>query len=144
LFSVIVSFIFGTAINIIIGQRLVRKLCPHCAVKTEIPEDIKKEIKKILPLLPEDIKKEISKTNKLSEAKGCDLCNNTGYKGRIGIYEFLPIDADMENAIIQKKSNTDLFDLAISKKMITMRQDGIVKALQGITTIEEINKATAL
>lgn len=133
----------GPAINIVVGQRLVRKICPHCATKIKIPEDIKKEIKKIIPLLSEDIKKEISQIDELLEPKGCKACNNSGYKGRIGIYEILPIDAEMENAIIQKKSNADLLELAISKQMITMRQDGIIKALQGITTISEVNKATA-
>jgi type IV pilus assembly protein PilB len=134
----------GPAINIIIGQRLIRKVCPECATKTEISSDTKKEIKKITPLLSDELKEKISGIDYLLEPKGCEFCNNTGYKGRIGIYEILPVDADFENAIIKKESSANLLDLAISKGMITMRQDGIIKALLGITTMSEINKATSL
>ncbi|HOU45626.1 MAG TPA: GspE/PulE family protein [Candidatus Pacearchaeota archaeon] len=133
----------GPAINIVIAQRLVRKICKQCAKKESAPEGILKEIKRIIPLLPEEMQKELEDKKEILIPQGCEECNFTGYKGRIGIYEILPIDKDIENAILEKKSIADTLDLATKKGMITMRQDGIIKALMQITTMQEIDKAVS-
>jgi len=133
----------GPAINIVIAQRLVRKVCGQCAKKEAAPEKILKEIKKITPLLPEEMQQDLADKKEILIPQGCEECNFTGYKGRIGIYEILPIDKDIENAILEKKSIADTLDLATKKGMITMRQDGIIKALMQITTMQEIDKAVS-
>ncbi|MDO8524791.1 MAG: GspE/PulE family protein [bacterium] len=135
------------AINLAIGQRLVRKLCPSCkqlklASKEEISL-IKKEIEK----LPDDIKKinnlpEIKQGIKIPKPTGCIECDNAGYKGRIGIFEFFKNDDELENFIAKSPSIVELKERAIAKGMATMKQDGIIKVLQGITDLEEIEKTT--
>ncbi len=125
------------AINLAIGQRLVRKLCPTCkqyklATKEELSL-IKKEMHNI---------QEIKENIKIAKAQGCVECDNTGYKGRIGIFEFFKVDDELENFIAKSPSIVELKEKAIAKGMTTMKQDGIMKVLQGITDLEEIEKAT--
>lgn len=122
------------AINLAIGQRLVRKVCLKCV---EMKEPSEEELKKIKENL-----KDIPKKIKIPKAKGCKFCNNTGYKGRLGIYEFLSVDDEMENFILSSPSTVALRNLAVKKGMVLMKQDGFLKILQGLTTIEEVEKAT--
>jgi type II secretory ATPase GspE/PulE/Tfp pilus assembly ATPase PilB-like protein len=77
---------------------------------------------------------------KIPRVKGCKLCNLTGYKGRVGIFEAFLIDDEMEKFILTSPSIAATRDLAIEKGMILMRQDGLIKVLEGITTIEEIER----
>jgi len=120
------------AINIAIAQRLVRKVCKKCVeFKKAMPEDLNK-IKKALKKVPKIIR--------IPKANGCKECNFTGYKGRIGIFEFFLVDDKMEKFILTSPSISSLRDLAIKKGMIPMYQDGLMKVLEGITTIEEIER----
>ncbi len=121
----------GPAVNIIIAQRLVRKLC-SCAKTEKISKDLLKEFKSALPhtKIPEEIKTPV----------GCKKCNNTGYKGRIGIYEILIIDKDIENAITKKESIINILDLAIKNGFIGMYKDAILKVIEQKTSYEEILK----
>ncbi len=131
------------ALNIAIAQRLVRKVCNKCVkFKTILPEDLKK-IEKNLKNLPSNIK--IPKLNpkmKIPYAQGCRDCNLTGYKGRIGIFETFTIDDEMERFILTSPSIADMREKAIKKGMVLMRQDGFIKVLKGVTTIEEIERVT--
>ena len=77
---------------------------------------------------------------KIPRAQGCKECNNTGYRKRIGIYETFLVDDEMERFILKNPSIVDMKELAIRKGMILMRQDGLIKVLEGITTIEEIER----
>jgi len=92
------------------------------------------------------VKKEIipaaffDKNLKIPKAKGCENCNFTGYKGRIGIYETFLVDDEMERFILASPSIVDMRELAIKKGMVLMHQDGLIKVLQGITTIEEVER----
>jgi len=123
------------AINMAIAQRLVRKICRKCAkFKKPSPEELKK-IKKVL--------KKVPKNFKIAEPKGCKLCNNTGYKERIGIFEFFLVDDEMERFILTSPSIAALRKKAIKRGMTTMRQDGFIKVLEGITTIKEVERVTA-
>jgi len=132
------------AVNIAIAQRLVRKVCKKCVkFKKVSPEDIKK-IKKALKGLNKEIKlPEITASTKIPQAKGCKECNHSGYKGRIGIFEFFLNDTDMEKFILTSPSIASMRELAIKKGMTTMRQDGFIKVLEGATTIEEIERVAA-
>jgi type II secretory ATPase GspE/PulE/Tfp pilus assembly ATPase PilB-like protein len=131
------------AINMAIAQRLARRVCPKC-VKMEKPSPEEFiEIKKALQGLPENIKiPKISPAMKIPKAKGCAYCNSTGYKGRIAIFEALINDNEIEKSILTSPAASVLNAMAIKKGMVPMRQDGFIKILEGITTIEEIDKET--
>ena len=138
----------GPAINIIIAQRLVRKVCKKC-VKTRdaSPKEIM-EIKNELETAAISFKKQkieipkIISPLKIPKAIGCKDCNFTGFKGRVGIFETIVIDEEIENLILSKSSISSLRKLAIRKGMISMKQDGILKILKGDTTIEEVKRVT--
>ncbi len=131
------------AINIAIAQRLVRKVCKKC-VKYEkpSPEEIK-EIEKMLKTIPKEVKvPKIDSKLKIARAKGCKECNNTGYKGRLGIFEFFLVDDEMEKFILTSPSIVAMRDLAKKKGMLSTRQDGFIKVAEGLTTIEEIERVS--
>ena len=132
------------AINIAIAQRLVRKVCKKC-VKFSPPTDEEiKILKKELSSLPKGIKiPKIDKNLKIPRPQGCKFCNFTGYKGRIGIYEFFVADDDVKNFILKSPSITDLKKFVIKKGMIPLRKDGLIKVISQITTFEEVNRVTA-
>jgi type II secretory ATPase GspE/PulE/Tfp pilus assembly ATPase PilB-like protein len=132
------------AINMVVAQRLPRRVCKNC-VKFSPPSEI--ELKKIKEGLAK-VKKEIlppsffSPKLKIPKAVGCENCNFTGYRGRIGIYETFLVDDEMERFILTNPSIVDMRELAIKKGMVLMRQDGLIKVLEGITTIEEVERVT--
>ncbi len=147
-------FLVAFTSNIIIAQRLVRKVCEHCKVSYRLPKD---EVDQIADMF--DIKrlrqlyKEQGISLKTAEAKlehmifyrgeGCRRCSKSGYKGRVGIYEVLDITADIQSMINKRANAEDLKIYAAEKqKMISMLQDGLVKAKMGITTIEEVLRVT--
>ena len=133
----------GPAINLAIAQRLVRKICPKCAKSgTPNAEDLTK-IKKALKNIAKSVKApKITSKIKVPRTKGCKYCNFTGYRGRIGIFEAILIDDDMERFILKNPSIATLREEAIKKGMTTIYQDGIIKVLEGITTIEEVERIT--
>lgn len=129
------------AINVAIAQRLIRKICPKCVELKPMPEEIYSEIKKELEGLPKNIDMpELKPEMKMHSAKGCEYCNFTGYKGRIGIFEALTIDDELQDFILTSPSSSALQKLAIKKGMVLMKQDGLIKVLQGVTTMEEIKR----
>ncbi len=135
------SFI-APAINAIIGQRLVRKLCDckeEYVPATETIESLKKVLSIISPRAKVEIPKNISK---LYRPKGCLKCNNTGYKGRIGIFEVLTISPETEKLIMDLAGETEITMSVLEEGMVTMLQDGILKAINGITSIDEVKKVT--
>jgi type II secretory ATPase GspE/PulE/Tfp pilus assembly ATPase PilB-like protein len=133
------------AINLAVAQRLVRKICGKCAKFEEPSAEESEKIKRVLKGLPQRIhplKLSRSEFNrvKIPRAVGCQDCNSTGYRGRVGIFEAFLVDDEMERFILTSPSITDLKEKAIKKGMITMEQDGLIKVLQGITTIEEMER----
>ncbi|EKE11559.1 MAG: hypothetical protein ACD_15C00060G0002 [uncultured bacterium] len=130
------------SVNAIIAQRLVRKLCSckeaYAPAKESI-ESLKKLLSIISPKSKVEIPKEIST---LYRPKGCPKCNNLGYKGRIGIFEILLINQELEKLILDLAGETELTVAALESGMITMLQDGILKALQGSTSIDEVKRVT--
>jgi type II secretory ATPase GspE/PulE/Tfp pilus assembly ATPase PilB-like protein len=132
------------AINMAIAQRLIRKVCKKCAKLEIISSEEIAKIEKGLKGISKEIKTpEIKKEIKIPKAKGCKECNNTGYKGRLGIFEFFLKDDEMEKFILTSPSIVAMEELAIKKGMVTVYQDGLIKVLQGLTTIEEIERVTA-
>jgi type II secretory ATPase GspE/PulE/Tfp pilus assembly ATPase PilB-like protein len=133
-------FLLAPALNIMIGQRLVRRVCDKCKEETVIGTDKMIEVKRILEKLPDEDKKQFD-LNKLKFYKGggCEACQGIGYKGRIGIYEILTVNEEVEKEIISGKSSEyDMRNAGVRNGMITMVQDGILKALEGITSVDEV------
>jgi len=132
------------AINIAVAQRLVRRICKKCVKFSPPTEEELQIFKKELGVLGKKIKiPKLSKNLKIPRVQGCKFCNFTGYKGRIGIFEFFLKDDEMENFILKSPSITDLRKIARKKGMVLMREDGLIKVLQGMTTLEEIKRVTA-
>jgi type II secretory ATPase GspE/PulE/Tfp pilus assembly ATPase PilB-like protein len=131
--------IISSSVNIVLAQRLVRKLCGACKKQVELSSDKKDSINKILETI---VKKEIIPKNVSTvwEAAKCDECNNTGYKGRIGIYEAVVMDEKIEALVKGSASEREIANTAASQGVLNMRQDGILKVLKGITSLEELER----
>jgi len=132
----------GPALNLVIAQRLVRILCPDCKKPIEADDLFKSNIKKLLDRLPAKIDRTKFEHYTLYGAVGCIKCNNIGYKGRVGIFEFLEGGTDLEQVILKEASEVALREVAKRQQMVTLQEDGILKVLQGVTTIEEITGVT--
>ncbi|MFC1645198.1 GspE/PulE family protein [Patescibacteria group bacterium] len=132
-----------SSVNAFIAQRLVRTLCPDCREEYEPAEETIGTIKKIISIISPKSKVEIPKNiDKLYRAKGCPNCHNLGYKGRLGIFEIMTISEKIEKMILDMAGETELTEAALEEGMITMAQDGIIKALQGLTSLEEVWRVT--
>ena len=132
----------GPALNLIIAQRLVRRLCENCRISKKILPELKTKIEKFLRSLPKRINKNEFSEIKIFEKKGCVQCAGLGYKGRIAIFELLEINDAMEPLI-----NVDVTEVTIKQEakkqgMVTMQEDGILKTISGLTTFEEIENVT--
>ena len=130
------TFLLASTVNAIVAQRIVRQICLHCKEAYVPPQELVDEIKRILGnLFP--AQNQTTQTQ-LYRGKGCEECGNLGYKGRIGIYEVLPVSERISRLILERKDEKTIVDEAVSEGMITMRQDGYLKVLRGQTTIEEV------
>lgn len=126
-------FLTASSLVGVLAQRLVRKLCPKC--KEEITMT-REEMLKILPDFPVDQYPE--ETFKIYKPKGCLTCNNTGYKGREAVFEFLTVTEEMKKLILDRANGADIKALAISQGMHTLKDEGIYKVMHGRTSIEEL------
>jgi len=133
-------FLLAPAINAVVGQRLVRKICPDCKKEINLESSKMDRVRALLLDLPEKSGIKVDFNNlKFYQGNGCELCHGLGYKGRIGIYEVFTIDSEIEKEIqAGNLSEYTMRDLIKKQGMITMVQDGILKALDGITTIDEV------
>ncbi|MFW0838046.1 MAG: GspE/PulE family protein [Candidatus Komeilibacteria bacterium] len=135
-------FLLAPAINAFIGQRLVRKLCEHCKQEYKPDDDtlqkVKDELSNISPQSGDALSTEELDKLKFYKAVGCDKCH-AGYKGRIGVYEVLTMNTDIEKMVMSGKvSEEEAQNIAIQHGMVTMIQDGLLKAKDGITSLEEV------
>lgn len=126
------AFLIASTVNIAIGQRLVRMVCKDCKTKKQISPA---ELKSLTDVLPASL---LAKHREFYSGKGCQLCGDTGYAGRISIYEILDIDDDVRQAIMRRANADEIKKIAIGKGMTTLMEDGFRKAVAGLTTIEEI------
>ena len=133
----------GPAINMAIAQRLVREICKKCGRLEKAPISVLEKIKRGLKGIPSEIKiPKIAPGLKVPQSKGCKNCNYTGYQGRTGVFEAFLVDEEMEKFILQNPSIAALRKEAAKRGMITMQQDGLIKVLNGITTVEEVERIT--
>ncbi len=122
-------FLVATPIRAVMAQRLVRRLCQNCAVTAQIPQEIEKEIE---PWFPHD------KAPQWKQPVGCEECQHTGYHGRIGIHEFVPVSPAIQELILKKANEMEMWELIKKQKIRNIRQDGLLKARMGLTSVEEV------
>lgn len=135
--------ILSSALNMVLAQRLVRKVCKNCGIKQKISETELTLLKESLSGLPKEYNvPKIDKNTEIPKSVGCQICNNTGYKGRLGIFEIFFLDEEIKSVVLKSPSLFDLKKLADKKGMITMKQEGLLKVLRGLTTIEEVISTT--
>ncbi len=126
-------FLVATSVHLICAQRLIRRICKDCAQVVEVP---------IPALIEEGFTPEEAKTVKIQKGKGCGTCNNTGYKGRAGLYEVMEVDDEIKELVLVGASAVELKKKAIERGMITLRRSGLIKVAAGITTLEEVARET--
>ncbi len=130
-------YTIGPALSVVIGQRLVRKLCKKCRESYKPEEKLIEELKnKLGKFYPQEGLKEIYK----AKEKGCHDCHETGYSGRMGIYEIFQVDEKIEALINQRASSQDIFHAAVEQGMMTMEQDGLLKIIEGVTDLDEVRR----
>ncbi len=151
------NFLLASTVDLVVAQRLVRKICSDCKESFEAPPEVAKEIKQSLgtllesyrslgetrneeddKLISEDLKK--IKLDKLTlyKGKGCEKCSSIGYIGRIGIFEVLNMNDRIARLVLEHKPASEIESQAVSDGMITLIQDGYLKVLEGLTTLEEV------
>ncbi|MFQ5490457.1 MAG: GspE/PulE family protein, partial [Phycisphaerae bacterium] len=129
------NFLVTATLEAVVAQRLVRRICESCKVEFHPSEQLLME----LNLKPEDVE-----GHTLFYGKGCDYCNNTGYRGRVGIYEIMVLDDPLREAIMAQSSTALLREIAIKAGMRTLRESGLLAIFDGLTTIEEVVKETVV
>jgi type II secretory ATPase GspE/PulE/Tfp pilus assembly ATPase PilB-like protein len=132
-------YLVASTVNAIIGQRLVRKICEKCRVSEEISRE---EIDKSIPQFVSKRHFGTQEKIRVYKGKGCPVCHNTGFHERIGIFEVLVVSPEIRELINKKASADALKEMAVKLGMTTMLDDGIDKVIQGLTTLEEILRAT--
>ncbi|BBB33167.1 type IV pilus assembly protein PilB [Thermotomaculum hydrothermale] len=128
-------FLVATSVNLICAQRLVRRVCKNCKEEVKVPKKT---------LLDIGFKEEELKDLKIYKGKGCDVCNGSGYKGRVGLYEVMEVTDAIKDLILSGATALDLREQAIKEGMITLRRSGLIKIKAGITSIEEVLRETVL
>jgi type IV pilus assembly protein PilB len=126
-------FLVSSAVRLVVAQRLIRRLCVVCKAEAKVPAQTLIDI----GFAPEE-----AKTVKIFEPKGCEKCNNTGYKGRVGLFEVMEIDEEIREQIMVGVSTSELRQKAKEKGMLTLRMSGIEKIKQAATSIEEVLRET--
>jgi len=134
-------FLIASVLNVSMGQRIVRKICQNCKESftptPEVQQSIKTELSNLLPKQYQD-----GQPLRLARGRGCEECNHSGYIGRIGIFEILNITPGLNDLVLKQSSAQEITRQAVKEGMILMKQDGYLKALAGITTLEEIMRVT--
>jgi type IV pilus assembly protein PilB len=121
------TYLIGAALNMVLAQRLVRRICSKCRQPYEPPRAIRKTVERMG-----------FEMNEFFRGAGCKRCRNTGYAGRAGVHELFVIDDELRDAIVADPSTTNLRPIAERKRMVTLRHDGFRKVREGVTTIEEV------
>jgi type IV pilus assembly protein PilB len=124
-------FLVASSTVLIMAQRLVRRICKNCKEEVKISDDALRDLG-------------MEPGSSVSKGKGCDQCNGTGYAGRQGLYEVMPVTPEIRELILDRASTTEIRQLAIKQGMLTLREDGLIKVNKGITTVEEVLRETAV
>ncbi|MBT4448047.1 MAG: type II/IV secretion system protein, partial [Candidatus Komeilibacteria bacterium] len=129
-------FLLASTLELVIAQRLARRICEHCRVSINKEDKvIKKLIKNIDPKLADKI-------STLYKGKGCNICSDTGYSGRTALYEIIKVSAEMQDLILQNPSKQQLWDLAQKQGSVSLFEDGLEKVKSGVTTLEELMRVS--
>ena len=141
-------FLVASSVNTVIAQRLARKICKRCKTELKVPKEVLSSILKELKNAPKKVQDRLnlnSQSSSLSvyKGEGCNFCNQTGYKGRVGIFEVIPIEGHIQELVVNKASASEIQKAAIDMGMTTMQQDGILKVLDGTITMEELWRVTS-
>lgn len=132
-------FLVATTVNVIIAQRLLRKICSNCRYSYEIDRS---ELEKFFSKKLLDKAFKTAKKIRVYKGKGCPVCHGTGYQDRMGIFETMIINEKVREAIVEKKDAETINKIAIESGMMTMIEDGLNKIKKGETTIEEVLRVT--
>ncbi|MCB9845816.1 MAG: Flp pilus assembly complex ATPase component TadA [Phycisphaeraceae bacterium] len=124
-------FLIGAAINGVLAQRLVRRLCKHCKIQAPAPDDLR-----------EFLEIQGHSADEIWTPRGCDRCRNTGYAGRVGIYELLVVDDQVRDVIARNPNVAEFRRQCLERGMISLRDDGMQKVAQGMTSFQEVLRAT--
>lgn len=148
-------FLVASTVNVVIAQRLVRRICPNCTAAYSLDDAAISSLERTLDVdaIMEVIQRDPRVAQKLETAKtfskiplqkgaGCDHCGQSGYKGRVGIFEVLEADDEVSKLISQEKTSLEIENLARKKGMLTMLEDGFIKVITGVTTLEEVLRVT--
>ncbi len=127
-------FLVSSSLNLILAQRLARRVCENCKEELKIP---------LKALSDAGMKTERLKEVRLRRGKGCDECNRTGFRGRVALYEVMPVRAEIKDIVLRGGSAPDIKSAAIRLGMKTLRQSGLTKVEEGVTTLEEVLRVTA-
>ncbi|MDD3480881.1 MAG: GspE/PulE family protein [Patescibacteria group bacterium] len=132
--------LLSAGINLVIAQRLVRRLCSDCKKEYQLTQEEYEHAQSVFNEIPEELKKD--KTLTFFESAGCDKCNGLGFSGRIGIFEMLPLTVEMQKLLTREDITiTELQEAAKKSGMVTMEQDGLLKAIDGVTALSEVMRA---
>jgi type IV pilus assembly protein PilB len=131
-------FIIGPALSVVIAQRLVRKICQACKKTTSLSPTVMEKITYVLKHLPPAANVKLPKELQFYHSAGCEKCHHLGYQGRLGIYEVLEVTDAIQQLIMKEAAMSDFRKQSVEQGMITMQQDGLLKALDGITDVEEV------
>jgi len=134
--------VLAPALSTVIAQRLVRKLCQDCKEVQKLDDQTMSRAKHILSEIPKNSEEVLPDKLVFYHSKGCGKCNHLGYKGRIGVFELFIVDDEMQQLIFKESSTVQIKDLAVKKGMISMIQDGLLKALEGVTDVSEVFRVT--
>jgi len=126
-------FLIADSLVLIAAQRLIRRVCPKCAVQQKVSEKVMQDV---------GFSAEEAKSVTVLQARGCDGCNNTGYKGRTGLFEVMEISPEIRDLILSRAQAKEIKDMAIQQGMLTLRRSGMAKIKAGVTTIEEVLRET--
>lgn len=136
--------VISSAMNASLAQRLVRKLCIECAEEAPLEGEDLELVDKIIKTFPSRFSTDEITRDKIHKPKGCEGCNNTGYKGRIGIFEAIVMDENIETVLYDDPNNRAIRKAADKQELLSMRQDGILKVLRGDTSLDELKRSIDL
>lgn len=145
------NFLLASTVNAVLAQRLVRRICNDCKESYDAPEEIEEDLRRVLESIKssdvimhkdKEIADSVAKlgkgTIKLYKGKGCDKCSNSGYRGRIGIFEVLDMNDEIAHLILERAPDSKIAEVAIKNGMLTLAQDGYLRVIEGQTTLEEV------
>lgn len=136
-------FMIAPSLDLIVSQRLVRRLCKKCVKQVPVTSEMKSYLQQYLPSINKKTGQVWSIPEILPQIQGCEFCNQTGYKGRLGLYEMLSVDDQVRQYILKGASESQIRDYVYAEGMLNLFEYGVIKVIEGITTVEEVYRVTS-